>query len=512
MSRELDEARTYQAEMLKDTKDGGRPVFHFSAPAGWMNDPNGFSVWNGKVQLFFQYFPYDKHWDSMHWGHAESEDFIRWTYLPPALAPDQDYDRFGVFSGTVLVEDGRQIAAYTGVSERRDVHGKIEEHRQVQCLAFGDGLDFRKSPKNPIIPTSLIPEECCPEDFRDPKLFKIGTQYFILVAARCRDGSGAVLLYHSEDLETWEYSGILDRSNHELGRMWECPDLYMLDDKWILTLSPQDIRQKGDEFHGGNVTAHLIGRFDPEGRSFSRETLHAADYGFDYYAPQSMKTEDGRIVSIAWMKNWDAQIDHPGLNWSGMMSFPCELRYREGRVCRLPVRELEAYRVRPSYFAKKIGGAGFTHPSLRGDSLDIEIECDSQNEGEFKIEWARGNEYFFEVRYDFASGVCILDRSRAGLDRDYPVQRRFIIPREEGESLRFRILIDLYSFELFAQDGAYAATTLLPYFGEPGQLRVSADRELFIRLKKYDLLTEKRAVPSSSKHEEAGGRDVETIC
>ena len=25
------------------------------------------------------------------------------------------------------------------------------------------------------------------------------------------------------------------------------------------------------------------------------------DYGFDYYAPQSFRTEDGRIIQIGWM-------------------------------------------------------------------------------------------------------------------------------------------------------------------------------------------------------------------
>jgi len=44
----------------------------------------------------------------MHWGHAKSKDFIRWEYLPAALAPDQDYDNFGVFSGGAIEANGKQ--------------------------------------------------------------------------------------------------------------------------------------------------------------------------------------------------------------------------------------------------------------------------------------------------------------------------------------------------------------------------------------------------------------------
>ena len=36
----------------------------------------------------------------MHWGHYETEDFIKWTELPVALAPDKAYDEAGCFSGS----------------------------------------------------------------------------------------------------------------------------------------------------------------------------------------------------------------------------------------------------------------------------------------------------------------------------------------------------------------------------------------------------------------------------
>ena len=55
MSEMLKKARAYEAEKAAQTDKNTRPLFHISAPAGWINDPNGFSVYDGKIHLFYQY-------------------------------------------------------------------------------------------------------------------------------------------------------------------------------------------------------------------------------------------------------------------------------------------------------------------------------------------------------------------------------------------------------------------------------------------------------------------------
>ena len=60
MSEMLKKARAYEVEQQAETDRAEKPVFHVSAPVGWINDPNGFSVYDGKIHLFYQYNPYQR--------------------------------------------------------------------------------------------------------------------------------------------------------------------------------------------------------------------------------------------------------------------------------------------------------------------------------------------------------------------------------------------------------------------------------------------------------------------
>ena len=110
MNHSLIFARAYEKEAGGKIPASARPIFHLTPWVGWMNDPNGFSYYRGQYHLFYQYYPYDTEWNSMHWGHAVSHDLLHWTYLPAALAPDAPYDSFGCFSGSAMeLPNGKQL-------------------------------------------------------------------------------------------------------------------------------------------------------------------------------------------------------------------------------------------------------------------------------------------------------------------------------------------------------------------------------------------------------------------
>lgn len=120
----------------------------------------------------------------MHWGHFVSRDLIRWDFLPVALAPDQNYDCGGCFSGTALEHEGKLFLMYTGVAK----------NVQQQCLAVSeDGVTFEKAASNPVIPALLLPEGCSGRDFRDPKVFKREGIFTASQAFATEDGRSASL-------------------------------------------------------------------------------------------------------------------------------------------------------------------------------------------------------------------------------------------------------------------------------------------------------------------------------
>ena len=52
----------------------------------------------------------------------------------PALAPDQEYDREGCFSGSAIEADGKQALIYTEVTTEKLPDGKEEVRKNQFCL------------------------------------------------------------------------------------------------------------------------------------------------------------------------------------------------------------------------------------------------------------------------------------------------------------------------------------------------------------------------------------------
>ena len=492
-SQTLREARKYEEATEKMLDQRERPAFHLATRVGWMNDPNGFSYYKGQYHMFYQYHPYQPIWGPMHWGHAVSKDLLHWEYLPAALAPDSPYDRDGCFSGSAVeLADGRQLLMYTGVLCLPHGNGGVQEV-QTQCVATGDGVDYVKYEKNPVITGDGLPEEFSRIDFRDPKIWKKedGT-YRCIVANRHRERQGQLLLFESPDGFDWKFRKVLAENNNRFGRMWECPDFFGLDGKQVILTSPQDMLPKGFEYHNGNGTLCLIGSYDEETETFTEETDQSIDYGIDFYAPQTLLTEDGRRVMIGWMQNWDATIHgKPDVQWFGQMSLPRELSIRNGRLYQWPVRELDALRRdRVEYREVKVSGT-VVLPKVNGRRTDMEIVVRPGNKDrmyqKFDVSFAENEMYHTQVSFRPYDHIMRIDRKFSGSRRAIIHQRRCkVLGSDQGE-LKLRIVLDNTSVEVFINDGIQVMTATFYTDMHAKGISFFADGEVEMDIVKYDL-------------------------
>ena len=508
ISQTLREARQAEEAFEKRITKEQRPMFHLTPRTGWMNDPNGFTYYQGKYHLFYQYYPYDSHWGLMHWGHAVSEDLLHWQYAPAALAPDEYHDKDGVFSGNaVQLADGRLLLAYTGVLEMMDENCQ-KSCLQTQCLAVGDGIDFEKVSDNPVITSDMIPEGGSRRDFRDPKLWRAPDGTFrMLVANRPADQSGQLLLYKSTDGFHWEFGSIFAENRNRFGRMWECPDFFELDGKAVLLVSPQDMLPDGFEYHNGNGTVCLTGSFDPVSETFVDEDNQAVDYGIDFYAMQTVLSPDGRRIMIGWMQNWDTIGTHDARDpWFGQMSLPRELRIRDGKLFQYPIQELEKYRknkveydhlrlkgngiITSAYSKPKDVMRGLQLPGVSGRCLDMEVIV-SRPEGEelfnkFTISLAADEQNHTNISFRPRESIVKIDRKFSGSRRAVIHQRRAQVEMQDDQ-IKFRIILDRFSVEVFINDGSKVMTMTLGTRQSADGVFFACDKDVIISVTKYEL-------------------------
>ena len=462
MSKTLDRARVFEKENIRKYDPAKRPAFHLTGLTGWINDPNGFSFYENRVHLFYQANLYAQQPGSIHWAHAVTEDLVNWTYLPCALAPEEAYDRDGCFSGSALtLPDGRQLLMYTGYREGEEG----EEYRQVQCMAAGDGCDYVKYEKNPVISSEDVPEGGSRADFRDPKIYEEDGRYKALVANRAADGTGAILVYESEDGFSWRFGGTLLANHGRYGSMWECPDMFSLDGTDILLFSTQLSSGTDPAFHPGHGTVCMYGRYEKEANRFVPEGAQPIDYGVDFYAPQTVLLPDGRRIMIGWMQNWETcQFFREDLSFQGQMTVLREISFRDGKLLQNPVRELESCRGEHIAYEqievegrRELAGIGGRCIDMTVTIRQGEQDDPAHAMNRFFIDLAAKGDMQTTLEYDPVLSELSIDRTRSGFPHDI-ANRRSIPVRLADGTLTLRILLDRYSLEVFVNGGEQAAS------------------------------------------------------
>lgn len=434
-------------EKMQVSNQRYRLGYHVMAPAGWINDPNGFVYFKGQYHIFYQHYPYSAEWGPMHWGHAVSDDLVHWQTLPIALAPEDPMTENGVFSGSAIVKDDKLYLMYTGHHFFGD--GDADHFFEDQNLAVSeDGVHFTKYEHNPVIQTKPMGNS---DHFRDPKVWQEGDTYYVVLGGQNEQTKvGRVLLYSSKDLLTWSYEGVIAEAKAAAteGYMWECPDIFNIDGQDVLLMSPQGMQPDGEDNLNLHQTGYMIGHLDVNQAKFKHNHFVELDRGHDFYATQTMLAPDGRRIVLAWMAMWESDMPEQADGWAGALTFPRELSLKNDHLYMQPVAELKQLY------------SGDTQSNMYDDatqpvtvlseahSHDVHLKLPATSD--FKLAFNTANEDALTIQYEAAANKFTVSRA------DRPDKRYGYITATAD--LTLQLLVDKSSVELFINNGELVFT------------------------------------------------------
>lgn len=350
---------------MEKLQEKNRLTFHLMPPKGWMNDPNGSCYYKNNYHIFFQYSPEEVRGGQKSWGHYRSRDLVNWEFVGEAILPDIPEDKDGVYSGCAFVEDGKLEVFYTGNVKEEGEYDYTYAGRgaNVIYVSSEDGLHF--SQKQVLLTNKDYPGEySC--HIRDPKVWKEGDTYYMVLGGRKgsapeagtvkadTEDHGGALIYTSKDKLNWHFLRELTTKEY-FGFMWECPDYFELDGKTVFAFCPQGLQKETYRFQNSDQSGYLIcekERVQSDGKSEETEAWKLSDFkewdmGFDFYAPQTFLTPDGRRLLIGWVGLPGADYTNEATvkeGWQHCLTVLRELTFENGTIRQWPVRELEALR------------------------------------------------------------------------------------------------------------------------------------------------------------------------
>ncbi|MCM6763561.1 glycoside hydrolase family 32 protein [Rathayibacter sp. ZW T2_19] len=413
-----------------------RPAVHFAPARHWMNDPNGLVFLGGRYHLYFQHNPNGADWGDMSWGHASSTDLRTWTEHPVALLHDEHE---GVFSGSIVV-DHANSSGFGSVDEPPLValYTSARERSQSQALAWSLDGGETWTKHGVVLDRGTT-------DFRDPKVIRYG-DHWILAAVEALDRQ--VHLFRSDDLLSWTPLSVFGPAGATDG-IWECPDLFPLDGRWVLALSMNPGHPSG-----GSGMQYFVGDFD--GTSFTATSWDWLDRGRDFYAGVTVSGSPEPVM-IGWMSNWDYAHAVPTSPWRGSAALPRRLSLRGERLVQLPAAELHepvSYRVGP----QELGAIELPEQAC-GRALRLRLAVRSDSPVEIVLRGSEDGSHGPVVR--LGGGVLSIDRRASGETGFSDAFASVSSAPLSGERLEIDVWVDATSVEVFADGGALVLSELV---------------------------------------------------
>lgn len=366
--QENEQLKAYAAYRKKMREQPYEPSYHFSAPDGMINDPNGLCYWNGKYHLFYQAYPPAD--PRQHWGHAVSTDMVHWQDLPLAIYPDIEY---AVFSGSSFVEENRVIAMYHG----RGVGNMIATSSDPLLL------NWEKNENCPVIPLTPDSHDGKPYRVFDPFLWKEEEGYYALSGcyygeedARHNGYNNQMVehLFFSQNLSRWTYLGELSACGFpqiEAGNDGACPYF------WPIGQNGKRILFTFSHRSGPHC---IIGDYDPVLHKFYPDKHIRLNFGpvgcSSFQAPCATPDGNGGIYLIHNTKDANRTLVRKGcmtVMWHVTLD-------ADGEICMNPVKQIETLHNDRHFEQQAFTLQAFSEwlVPFQGRELDIRMTVDLQ--------------------------------------------------------------------------------------------------------------------------------------
>lgn len=437
-------------ERIKNAK--WRQRFHIEPPDGWLNDPNGLSFYKGEYHVYFQYSPIapDGH-TPRGWGHYHGSDLMHMTYDRAVMMPDIPEDSHGVYSGSAIENDGVLHIFYTGNVKMIGDYDYVKAGRGANVIHVTTTDGSKMSEKQVLLRNSDYPDFCSCH-VRDPKVWKEGEAWKMVLGARTLDDEGCVLVYESDDLITWKYTGKVYKEGY--GYMWECPDYFEIDGKGFLSTCPQGMPHYETKWQNLNESGYFPVQGKLEDSVLGDFTEW--DMGFDFYAPQTFLDPQGRRILIGWlgMDNKAYGNATTDLGWQHCLTIPRVVTIApNGKLRQQPIAEFDELK---SNARRQSSGQTAEYPlpfELDGEPADsFSITLDGKLELDFDKE-----KKLFTMKFT---------------DEKYGCGRT--VRNAEIDNVRnIRVIADMSSIEVYINDGETVMSTRIYPDNDSVKLKVN---------------------------------------
>jgi len=449
--------------------------------------------YKGVYQLFFQYHPYSSVWGPMHWGHATSNDMIHWKHQAIALYPDSNGM---IFSGSAVVDENNTsgfgkndnpplVAIYTQHKAEGEKAGRNDFQNQSIAYSVDNGKTWMKYAGNPVLKNPGI------TDFRDPKVFWYASQKKWIMTLATKD---RITFYSSANLKDWVKESEFGATIGAHGGVWECPDLFQLDDNgktvWVLIVN---LNPGGP--NGGSATQYFLGEFDGNKFSPFGTDTKWLDYGPDEYAGVTWSNTGNRRIFLGWMSNWLYANRVPTETWRNAMTIPRELKIKHAGdqvlVASEPAKELTVLRSKP-IIKKNIPvskTSDITKQTL-GTKIPCYLKLSFDEPKDFSIVLSNEIGEKLVIGFDKKENRYFIDRTHSGktdFEKDFAAVHS--APRfKDNSKMNISLVVDVSSVELFADDGLTVMTEIFfpnkPY----DQIHLKSKENILIKQLEYSAL------------------------